>query len=116
LGLLVEFREQFPKLLIGASTHSVAGVRGAFDSGADFVTLAPVYETRGKARPLGIDVLREACAAAGGPVFALGGITPERARACLDAGAHGVAVVSAVMAASSPRSAVRAFAESMGSL
>jgi thiamine monophosphate synthase len=34
----------------------------------------------------------------------------------LDAGAFGVAVVSAVMAASSPRSAVRAFAESMGSL
>ena len=115
-ALLVEFREQFPRLLIGASTHSVAGVRSAFDAGADFVTLAPVYETRGKARPLGIDVLREACEAAAGPVFALGGITPERARECLDAGAFGVAVVSAVMAASSARSAVRAFAESMGSL
>src|SRR4030095_2327132 len=62
-ALLVEFREQVPRLLLGARTESVAGVRGAFESGADFVTIAPVYETRGKARPLGIDVLREACEA-----------------------------------------------------
>ncbi len=113
--LLVEFREQFPKLLIGASVHSVDGVRRAADAGADFVTFGPIYETRGKAQPHGLDALREACASAAA-VFAIGGITPERARECLDAGAHGVAVVSAVMAASSARAAVRAFAESMGSL
>jgi thiamine-phosphate pyrophosphorylase len=114
--LLVEFRELFPKVLIGASTHSPDGVRFAFDTGADFVTFGPVYETSQKGRPQGIDALRAACEAAAGPVFAIGGVTPERARECLDAGAHGVAVVSAVMAASSARAAVRAFAESMGSL
>ena len=114
--LLVEFRKLFPKLLIGASTHSIDGVRFAFDTGANFVTFGPVYETSQKARPQGLEVLRAACEAATGPVFAIGGITPERARECLDAGAHGVAVVSAVMAASSARSAVRAFAESMGTL
>lgn len=114
--LLIDFREQFPKLLIGASTHSAEGVRNAFASGADFVTFGPVFETRGKAQPQGLETLQSVCQTAGGPVFAIGGITPERARECLDAGAHGVAVVSAVMAASSARSAVRAFAESMGSL
>ena len=115
--LLTEFRAQFPKLLIGASTHSVDGVRNAVDTGADFLTFGPVFPTGKNARPQGLDALREACnAAAGVPVFAIGGVTPENARSCLDAGAHGVAVVGAVMGATSARSAVRAFAESMETL
>ncbi len=115
-ALLVEFREQFPKLLIGASTHSADGVRQAADAGADFVTFGPVFTTGAKARPQGLDALRASCSAAAVPVFAIGGVTPDNARACLDAGAHGVAVVGAVMEATSARSAVRAFAEAMGSL
>jgi thiamine-phosphate pyrophosphorylase len=115
-SLLAEFRGLFPKLLIGASTHAVDGVRAAAAAGADFVTFGPVFETNRKARPQGMDALREACNAAAVPVFAIGGITPERARECLDVGAHGVAVVGAVMEASSVRSAVRAFQETMGEL
>jgi thiamine-phosphate pyrophosphorylase len=115
--LWAEFREQFPRLLIGASTHAIDGVRAAVAAGADFVTLGPVFETPSKrGRPHGIDVLREACTATSVPVFAIGGIDPERARECLDAGAHGVAVVGAVMKATSVRNVVRAFAESMGGL
>ena len=115
-ALLTEFRAQFPKLLIGASTHSVDGVRNAAESGADFLTFGPVFATGKKGRPQGLDALREACNAAAIPVFAIGGVTPENARSCLDAGAHGVAVVGAVMGATSARSAVRAFAESMETL
>ena len=116
-ALLAEFRAQFPKLLIGASTHSVDGVRNAAASGADFVTFGPVFATPSKhGRVQGIEALRDACAAEKIPVFAIGGVTPENARSCLDAGAHGVAVVGAVMGATSARSAVRAFAESMETL
>jgi thiamine-phosphate pyrophosphorylase len=115
-ALLAEFRAQFPKLLIGASTHSVDGVRKAADAGADFLTFGPVFETSRKARPQGLAALGEACSAAAIPVFAIGGVTPERASECLQAGAHGVAVVGAIMEASSVRSAVRAFAETMGEL
>ncbi len=115
-ALLTEIRAQFPKLLIGASTHSIDGVRHAAEAGADFVTFGPVFETGKKARPQGLDALREACNAAAVPVFAIGGVTPENARACLEAGAHGVAVVGAVMEASSVRSAVRAFADTLGEL
>jgi thiamine-phosphate pyrophosphorylase len=117
--LLVHIRRLFPKHLIGASVHSPDGVRAAAEAEADFVTFGPVFPTAGKeksTRAQGLDALETACAAANIPVFAIGGITPERAKECLDAGAHGVAVISAVMAATSVRSAVRAFADAMGTL
>ena len=117
--LLAHIRRTFPGHLIGASTHSPDGVRGAADSGADFVTFGPVFATPAKARterPQGLDALSAACAAAQIPVFAIGGITADRAKECLDAGAHGVAVIRAVMTATSARRAVREFADVMGTL
>ncbi len=115
-ALLADFRAQFPKLLIGASTHTLESVRNAAAVGADFLTFGPVFATNRKARPQGLDALGEACQAAAVPVFAIGGVTAENAKQCLDAGAHGVAVVGAVMEASSVRGAVRAFADAMGTL
>src|SRR5689334_4922503 len=93
--LLVHIRRTFPKHLIGASTHTIDGVRAASAAGADFLTFGPVYFTPGKKKNdiQGIAKLREACAATKLPVFAIGGIKAEYARECLDAGAHGVAVI-----------------------
>lgn len=112
--LLAHIRRTFPKHLVGASTHKVDGVRAAADAGADFVTFGPIYGTGAKARPQGLVKLSNAAAAAPIPVFAIGGITAERAKECLDAGAHGVAAIRAVMTASSARRAVREFADAMG--
>jgi thiamine-phosphate pyrophosphorylase len=42
-------------------------------------------------------------------VIAIGGITVERVREVREAGAHGVAVISAILAADSPAEATRAF-------
>lgn len=70
-----------PNRLIGASTHSPPDVAGAAREGADFVVFGPVFDPISKDAatpawgPLG---LRKACAAAQIPVFALGGITPQR--------------------------------------
>ena len=73
----------------------------------DFVVVGPVFETPSKApfgRELGIEVLGAACAAvAPVPVFAIGGVTPDRVRACLAAGAAGVAVQGPLMRAASAR-------------
>ena len=93
-------------------------MRNAFEAGANFVTFGSVFATPGKKSQAarGLDALREVCAATTLPVFAIGGITRENARACLDAGAHGVAAIRAVMAATSARRAVREFAEVMGEL
>jgi thiamine-phosphate pyrophosphorylase len=113
-GLLAHIRRTFPKHLIGASTHSVDGVRAAADAGANFVTFGPVFGTGAKARPQGLETLAKACAGAPVPVFAIGGITADRAKECLDAGAHGVAAIRAVMSATSARRAVREFSDAMG--
>lgn len=43
------------------------------------------------------------------PVFALGGITPERVAPCRTAGAHGVAVLSGILNATTPNAAARAY-------
>ena len=117
--LLVHIRQTFPKHLIGASTHTIDGARAAAEAGADFLTFGPVYTTPAKTksdRPQGMEKLAAACDAVSVPVFAIGGITADRARECLDAGAHGVAVIRAIMTSTSARRAVREFADVMGEL
>jgi len=115
--LLKHVRSLFPKLLIGASAHSADGVRAAVDLGADFVVFGTIFGTPGKhGKAHGLEGLTAACAATTAPVFAVGGITAENAMSCRDAGAHGVAVVRAVMEATSARRAVREFADAMGGL
>ena len=108
-----EVRRQVGKeMLIGVSTHSREDIRAAFEQGADFVTFGPVYATPSKAAygaPLGLNTLAEACLESPLPVFALGGITPARTAAVRTAGAHGIALISAIIAAPAPETAARAF-------
>jgi len=100
------------KMLIGVSTHSSNEIQNACQKGADFVTFGPVYATPSKAvygAPQGLQALAEACMQSPLPVFALGGITPERAAGVRAAGAHGIALISAIIASASPKSAAKAF-------
>jgi len=83
-----------PGWLIGASCHTAGEVEEAAREGAGFAVLGPIFSTPGKGPPLGIDVLREACARVAPlhfPVLALGGVAIEKAQACLEAGAAGLA-------------------------
>ena len=86
---------------IGASVHSLTEADLAVD--ADFLIVGSVYQTSthpGQAGS-GIELVRE-LAAQGRPVIAIGGITPERAHEVCDAGAWGVAAISAVWYAADP--------------
>jgi thiamine-phosphate pyrophosphorylase len=106
-----------PGSMIGVSCHSLEAVEQAERAGADFVFYGPVFPTRSKPeKPAGLGALREACESTGMPVFAIGGVTPERAVECVDAGARGVAVVSALLGVEDVGAAVRAFADAMGAL
>ncbi len=101
---------------IGVSTHSLLEAKEAEDAGADFITFGPVYHTPSKAiygPPAGVDVLREVCDAIRIPVFALGGVKSENAVEALGAGAYGVAVISAVIAAGDPGGATRELVETL---
>jgi thiamine-phosphate diphosphorylase len=99
-------RRVFPAGWIGRSVHGVAEARDAFSGGADFVVLGNVYESASHpGRPgVGLPMVREA-SRLGGPVIAIGGITAARAREVRDAGAYGVAAISALWDASDPAAA-----------
>ncbi|WP_018263151.1 thiamine phosphate synthase [Methylobacterium sp. WSM2598] len=99
-----------PGALVGVSAHSLAEVRAAREAGADYVTLSPIFATASKpgyGPALGPAALAPA-AELGLPVVALGGITPETAASCLEAGAAGIAVMGGVMRARDPGAAVGA--------
>ncbi|HEV2722367.1 MAG TPA: thiamine phosphate synthase, partial [Thermoanaerobaculia bacterium] len=53
----------------------------------------------------GLELLRDIAAAVKIPVIAIGGINATNARACIDAGARGVAVISAIFDADDPKRA-----------
>ena len=99
--------------LIGKSVHSAEEALQSEQDGADFVVLGPVYETPSKQQygpPLGLDVIREAVRHCTIPVYAIGGLTPARVEHVMGAGAVGVAVISSIFQAASPREAVTRYA------
>jgi thiamine-phosphate pyrophosphorylase len=91
--------------LIGYSAHSADEAVQAQLCGADFVTLGPVYQTPSKVsygEPLGLRELSEATRVVSIPVFALGGVKQTSVGEVVSAGARGVALISAIMAAADP--------------
>jgi thiamine-phosphate pyrophosphorylase len=79
---------------IGVSCHSSEEVKQAEADGATFAVFAPVFGKKDvpKAHPAGLAQLREACKVQI-PVLALGGITLENAKSCLEVGAAGIAAI-----------------------
>jgi thiamine-phosphate pyrophosphorylase len=80
--------------VIGTSCHTLDEASCAEEQGADFAVLAPIFEKKDapQAGAVGLEVLWGACQGKI-PVFALGGVTLENARACIDAGATGIAAI-----------------------
>ena len=88
------------RFIIGVSVHLLTEAKQRETEGADFITYSPIYPTVSKpgyGPAVGVEGLRNVTEGINIPVFALGGITPERVSECLNAGAYGVAVMSGVM-------------------
>lgn len=76
--------------VVAVSCHREAEVIAAEGASVDFAVLGPLFEKRGAEQTAGIDQLRKVCRHRI-PVLALGGVTIENARSCIEAGASGIA-------------------------
>lgn len=81
---------------VGYSCHSAKELELAKSAGAAYCLLSPVFaptSKKGHGAPLGWDGFSELAKTSTLPLYALGGITPERAVGAVKAGAAGVAVL-----------------------
>jgi thiamine-phosphate pyrophosphorylase len=86
--------------VLGISTHGLGQLEQAAGEPVDYVAIGPVFPTRSKANPdpvVGLEMVRRARALTSRPLVAIGGITRENARAVVEAGADGVAVVAGLL-------------------
>ncbi|MDR1741708.1 MAG: thiamine phosphate synthase [Synergistaceae bacterium] len=87
--------------IIGASAHNPGEAVRAQEDGADYIGVGAVFSTgsKGNARVIGLDGLRETAAAAGLliPVVAIGGVSAESLPSVVNAGAAGASVISAAV-------------------
>ena len=97
-----------PGALIGISVSTLEELGRTDLTPCDYVGSGPVFATGTKAdaKPVrGLDGLAEIVRQVALPVVAIGGVTADRVPGCLDAGAAGVAVISAVSRAADPLAA-----------
>lgn len=98
------------RLIIGISVESVEDALWAEQNGADYLGVSPIFTTPTKvdtAAPLGLEGLRSIRQAVRTPLVGIGGLNRDNAGEVIQAGADGVAVVSAIVAARDPESAAR---------
>ena len=91
--------------VIGGTATTLEAARRAESEGASYIGFGPVYPTRSKANPAsvkGLSGLARVCSSVRIPVIAIAGITAERVADVMRAGAHGVAVMTAVTLAPDP--------------
>ncbi len=95
------------RLIIGATSHSMAEALSAAGEGADYVSIGPVFASKIKPglAPRGLEFVKEAVRRLRLPFVAIGGIAPENVGRVMRAGARWVAVSSAIIAASNVKTA-----------
>ena len=103
--------------LIGRSVHSVDGALRAEGDGADFLLVGTMFASASHPgeEPSGPELVsrvKEKCSL---PVIGIGGITAGNAAQVIVAGASGVAVISAILAAPDPREAAREIRQAVAS-
>ncbi|TSA53566.1 MAG: thiamine phosphate synthase [Planctomycetaceae bacterium] len=98
-------------VIIGGSASTIEEARQCLSEGADYVGFGPVYPTTSKddANPVtGIAMLKQVVEAIPLPIIVIGGVSAENVREVMRAGAHGIAVISAVCCQDDPEKATRA--------
>ena len=106
-----------PAAIVGVSVGTPQEAHMATSQSASYVSAGPMFATSTKANAgpaAGEALLRSVRAATALPLVVIGGITAERSPALFAAGADGICVGAAILRASDPEAAARAFIESGG--
>ena len=102
-------------VLIGRSVHSMGAAQSAFAEGADYVVAGTVYPspTHPGGQASGTAIIRDIVEVVDLPVIGIGGIDASNAARVMDAGARGVACISAILAAEDPSHAAAAISDAI---
>lgn len=98
------------EMVIGISAECLEHALSAQKAGADYIGASAVFATPTKtdiASPMGLGGLQRICETVTIPVVAIGGINRANAAGVMQAGADGIAVVSAIVAADDCRKAAQ---------
>lgn len=101
-----------PDAIIGGSAGNIEEAQKCLADGADYIGSGPVYGTNSKpdaGSATGTENIRKIAGGVPLPVIAIGGIAFHDIDELLDAGAFGVAVISAVCLDDDPQAAARRF-------
>ncbi|MEM9734695.1 MAG: thiamine phosphate synthase [Pseudomonadota bacterium] len=101
-----------PQAIIGLSCETAQHIHALDESVVDYLGIGTVFATQTKSNhsvPMGLNGLADLCALTSLPKVAIGGLKVEHQNAVLEAGADGLAVVSAICGQPDPRAAARAF-------
>ena len=98
-----------PGRIIGFSTHNLLQAIEAQKSGADYISVGPVFRTPTKAEyaAVGLGLVEKVSRAVKVPFFAIGGIDHKNIDKVISSGAKGIAVVRAVVAAPDAKQAAQ---------
>jgi thiamine-phosphate pyrophosphorylase len=100
------------EVIIGGSAGTLEEARKCLREGADYIGFGPVFPTTSKddAGPAsGLALLEQVVREIPLPIIAIGGIGLHNARQVMEAGAYGIAVISAVCCQESPQEAASSF-------
>lgn len=112
-------RKRIGNKILGVSAHDVREAEAAVRQGADYLGVGPMYWTGTKEdirEVRGPDVIREIRRFLPAfPIVGIGGITPSRVRPVMEAGADGVAVISAITRSADPHDSTKHISREMES-
>jgi thiamine-phosphate pyrophosphorylase len=103
-----------PKAVIGLSVETWKDVEDTQGLDCDYIGVSPVFETATKTDTQGtwgLEGLKKIRAYSRHPLVAIGGINESNAAQVIEAGAHVIAVVSAVCSAEDPCESARKLTE-----
>lgn len=103
-----------PGAIVGKTTHTIAQAKAACQEGADYISIGPIFPTATKPQSetgpvVGLEMIQKIKEAVPLPIVAIGGINVENLDQVVQAGAHCIAVCSAICHSENPKASAGAF-------